>query len=170
MHTKSIRFACSKLENSEGCDRSKLLIEETRSITRMNMYGFVVDAIGDERLVVSIRTLSVHQDAIGHSEILPVVEGLSEILHRGIAWLGRRCIDGAGDWVETTCLVVLVVPVSNEEGDVTMGLVEGHRDHVAVIDDEASVAARGSLEADGGEVEEAADLVLHLELVSPVPT
>ncbi|RWW46153.1 hypothetical protein BHE74_00047937 [Ensete ventricosum] len=74
-----------------------------------------------------------------------------------------------GDWVESTCLGVLLVPISNEEGDVTMGAPR--RAPISNEEGEASVATtRGSPEVDGGEAEEAIDLVLHLELVSPVPT
>ena len=65
--------------------------------------------------------------------------------------------------------MVLDVPIADEEGDVTIGLGEGHRDYVAAVDDDAAVTAGGALEAERGEVEEAADLVLHLEVVSPVP-
>jgi hypothetical protein len=65
--------------------------------------------------------------------------------------------------------VVLVVPVADEDGDVAVGAGEGHGDDVAVVDDDAAEAAGGALQAGGGEVEEAADLVLDLELVRPVP-
>lgn len=72
--------------------------------------------------------------------------------------------------IDCMYLVVLVVPVSDEKGDVAIRLIEGHCDHVAVIDCESSIATGGALEVDRGEVEEAADLILHLELVRPVPT
>jgi hypothetical protein len=65
--------------------------------------------------------------------------------------------------------VVLVVPVADEDGDVAVGAAEGHGDDVAIVDDDAAVAAAGALQAGGREVEEAADLVLDLELVRPVP-
>lgn len=66
-------------------------------------------------------------------------------------------------------LVVPVVPIANEHGDVPIWLIEWHRDHVAVVDGDSPVAAGCSLEASGREVEVAADLVLHLELIRPIP-
>ncbi|OAY79989.1 hypothetical protein ACMD2_04951, partial [Ananas comosus] len=66
-------------------------------------------------------------------------------------------------------LVGLGLPVANEDGEVVGRRGEGDGDEEAAVDPEAAEAPRGLLRADRGEVEEAADLVLHLEVVSEVP-
>lgn len=62
-----------------------------------------------------------------------------------------------------------VIPVTNEERDVPVGKAEGDGYDVAVVDGDGAVAPGGAVQRRGGEVEEAADLVLDLERVGPVP-
>jgi hypothetical protein len=66
--------------------------------------------------------------------------------------------------------VALGVPVPDEQGDVAMRLVEGDGHGGAVVDGDGAEPAGSSLKAERREVEEAADLVLELELVGPVPS
>ena len=65
--------------------------------------------------------------------------------------------------------MALGVPITDEQGDVAVGLGEGDRHDGAVVDGDRAEPAGGSLETKRREVEEAADLVLELELVGPVP-
>jgi len=65
--------------------------------------------------------------------------------------------------------VATVIPVTNEERDVPVGKAEGDGYDVAVVDGDGAVAPGGAVQRRGGEVEEAADLVLDLERVGPVP-
>lgn len=62
-----------------------------------------------------------------------------------------------------------VIPVTNKERDVPVGEPEGDGYDVTVVDGDAAVAPGGAVQRRGGEVEEAADLVLDLERVGPVP-
>jgi len=62
------------------------------------------------------------------------------------------------------------VPIPNEQGDITMRLVEGDGHGCTVVDGDGAKPASSSLEAERREVEETADLVLELELVGPVPS
>lgn len=65
--------------------------------------------------------------------------------------------------------IVPDVPIANEKGDVPIRLPEGHGDDIPVIDRDSAEPTGRSLEVQRGEVEEAPNLVLHLELVCPVP-
>ena len=65
--------------------------------------------------------------------------------------------------------MALGVPISNEQGDVTVGLVKGDRNDSTVVHSDRSVPARSPLESERREVEEAANLVLELELIGPIP-
>lgn len=62
------------------------------------------------------------------------------------------------------------VPVPNEQGDVAIWRAEWHGNDCTIVDSDATVATGSTLEIEGGEIEEASDLVLHLELVGPIPT
>lgn len=65
--------------------------------------------------------------------------------------------------------MVLTEPVTHKESNVAIWGVKRHRDDRPVVDGESSVPSCCALEEDGGEVEEAPDLVLDLELISPIP-
>jgi hypothetical protein len=65
--------------------------------------------------------------------------------------------------------VPTVIPVTDKERDVPVGKGEGDGYDVAVVDGDGAVAPGGAVQRRGGEVEEAADLVLDLERVGPVP-
>lgn len=70
----------------------------------------------------------------------------------------------------STYRVVHLVPVPDEKRDVPIGRIEWDRDDRAVVDSDTSEPPRGTLHTKGWEVEEAANLVLDLEVVGPVPT
>lgn len=61
------------------------------------------------------------------------------------------------------------IPIPNEEGDVPIWLPKRYSDHIAVIDGDPTISSCSTMEAQGREVKVAANLVLHLELVGPVP-
>jgi hypothetical protein len=61
------------------------------------------------------------------------------------------------------------VPVPDEQGDVAVRIIERDRHHGAVVDSDGAIPASSALQTEGWEVEEAANLVLELELVGPVP-
>jgi hypothetical protein len=65
--------------------------------------------------------------------------------------------------------VPTVIPVTDKESDVPVGEPEGDGYDVAVVDGDGAVSPGGAVQRRGGEVEEAADLVLDLERVGPVP-
>jgi hypothetical protein len=65
--------------------------------------------------------------------------------------------------------VVALVPVPNEQRDISIGCVEGDRDDSPVVDSDTSETTSGALHGEGREVEEAPNLVLDLEAVGPVP-
>jgi hypothetical protein len=65
--------------------------------------------------------------------------------------------------------VALGVPISDEQGNVAIGLVKGDRYNSAVVHCDRSITTCGTLESERREVEEASNLVLELELVGPVP-
>jgi hypothetical protein len=73
-------------------------------------------------------------------------------------------------WHSYSYNVAVGVPIPNEQGDVTVGLAEGDWHSGAVVDGYGAIPAGSSLQAERGEVEETADLVLELELVGPVPS
>lgn len=66
--------------------------------------------------------------------------------------------------------MALGVPISDEQGDIAIRLVERDGHNGAVVDGYGAVPTRSPLEAERREVEEASDLVLELELVGPVPS
>ena len=113
---------------------------------RVDIDALVGDARRDEGVVVAVGAEGVDAHPVGGAEGVAGVEGAAQ-----------------GP-------VVPGVPVGEEEGDVAaVGEGEGQGDDVAVVDGDGAVAAGGAVEGGGGGVEEAADLVLHLELVRPVP-
>ena len=61
-----------------------------------------------------------------------------------------------------------LVPVSDEDGVVAGRIGEGDRDSRAAEDSDAAETAGGLVESKRREVEEASDLVLHLEDVGEV--
>lgn len=65
--------------------------------------------------------------------------------------------------------MICFVPISDEDGDVAGGIGEGDRDSRAAEDPDAAETAGGLMEIKRREVEEASDLVLHLENVGEVP-
>lgn len=71
--------------------------------------------------------------------------------------------------VDQTHRVVFVMPIPNENADVPIWLIKWYGNHRPVVDGDAPVPPSSSLEAQWGEVEEATDLVLHLEPISVVP-
>lgn len=66
--------------------------------------------------------------------------------------------------------MALLVPVPNEQGDISIWCVEWDRNDGAVVDSNTSETTSSTLQAKGWEVKEAPNLVLDLEIVGPVPT
>lgn len=68
-----------------------------------------------------------------------------------------------------TYSVILSVPISNHNSDIAIWGVERNRNNISVINNDATETPWRPLEIEGGEVEEAPNLVLNLKIVSPVP-
>lgn len=66
--------------------------------------------------------------------------------------------------------MVFLVPVSNEQGDISIWCVEWDRDDSTVVDSDTSETTSSALHFKGWEVEEAPNLVLDLEIVGPIPS
>ena len=66
--------------------------------------------------------------------------------------------------------MVLSVPITNHEDDLSVRLWERDGNNVPVINHNGTKTTRRSLKVEGGRVEEASDLVLDLKLVSEVPS
>ena len=62
------------------------------------------------------------------------------------------------------------IPITDKKIKLGFGLEEGYFDNFAIVNTNWAEPATGLLEVDGGEVEEAAYLVLGLENISPVFT
>lgn len=67
-------------------------------------------------------------------------------------------------------LVAVIGPIANEEIKFRLWFGEGDSNDIAVDDTNRSKPSSGLVEVDGWEVEEAANLVLGLEHISPVCT
>ena len=66
--------------------------------------------------------------------------------------------------------MVLSVPITNHEDDLSIRLWERDGNNVPVINHNGTKTTRRSLKVEGGRVEEASDLILDLKLVSKVPS
>lgn len=80
----------------------------------------------------------------------------------------RLFFNHSGRW--TSYRMVPSVPIPNEERNIPIRQVKGNRDHSTIIHSDAAKAAGSTLELERREVEEATNLILHLKLVSPVPS
>lgn len=67
-------------------------------------------------------------------------------------------------------LVAVIIPITNEEIIFGLWCREGDGNDIAVDDTNSSKPSSSLVEVDGWKVEEAANLVLSLEHISPVST
>lgn len=72
--------------------------------------------------------------------------------------------------LEVTYSVVLLEPVTGENGEISGGWREWNRDHWTAGDGDATEASGSSMKSKGREVEEATDLILYLKNVGEVLT
>lgn len=52
-------------------------------ITRFYVDGFIINPIRNKRSIITIRPLPIHQNSIRHSEVLPIIERLPQVLQTG---------------------------------------------------------------------------------------
>lgn len=69
----------------------------------------------------------------------------------------------------TNCMVA-VIPITDEKADIPIWLPEWHSNNSSIIYNDTSITTRGPLKIERREVEEAPYLILHLELIGPIPT
>lgn len=66
--------------------------------------------------------------------------------------------------------MVSVVPVADEKGDISIWIPKWHCNNSSIIYNDTSIPTCGSLKIERREVKEAPYLILHLELIGPIPT
>lgn len=67
-------------------------------------------------------------------------------------------------------LEALVIPISYKEIIIGLRCGERHINDSPIVDPNRPEPTAGFLKVDGGKIEEASNLVLHLEDVSPIPS
>jgi len=65
--------------------------------------------------------------------------------------------------------VVLSIPITNDDENISIWLCKRNWDDFPIVDNKGTKATRGSLEVKRREVKETPNLILDLELVSPIP-
>jgi len=66
--------------------------------------------------------------------------------------------------------MILIVPIPDKKSDISIWFIEWHRDNITIVNNYTTITTGSSLEVSWREIEKASNLILDLELVSPVPT
>ncbi|RDX85915.1 hypothetical protein CR513_32820, partial [Mucuna pruriens] len=132
--------------------------------TRMDFNCFIINAIRNKCIVISVRALPVDENTIWHAKIFSVIKVLPQILHSKAEPKRGVSINSS-----STNRMIAGVPISNKNDNVPMWGIKRNRNDGSVVDNETPKSTSSSLKMKGREVEKASNLILHLELVSPVP-